>query len=74
MRSEFDTIRREQLIEILKSFLDEDEVRIIRLLLNHTTLYIRLNNVETEPFTSKEDVIREMEYVVFYFIYNFKHL
>ena len=51
MSSAFDTIRREKLIEILKSFLDEDEVRIIRLLLSNTTLDI-MNNVETEPFTS----------------------
>ena len=53
MSSAFDTIRREQLIEILKIFLDEDEVRIIRLLFkSNTTLDIRMNNVETEPFTS----------------------
>ena len=52
MSSAFDTIRREKLIEILKSFLDEDEVRIIRLLSSNTTLGIRMNNVETEPFTS----------------------
>ena len=46
----FNTIRREQLIDILKKFKDEDEVRMIQLSLSNTTLDVRINNAETEPF------------------------
>ena len=52
MSSPFDTIRREQLIGILKRFLEEDEVRMIQLLLSNTTLDIRINNADTEPYAS----------------------
>ena len=52
MSSAFDTIRREQLVDIAKKFLDEDEVRMIQLLLSNTTLDVRINNAETEPFSS----------------------
>ena len=52
MSSAFDTIQREQLVDIVKNFLDEDEVRMIQLLLCNTTLDVRINNAETEPFSS----------------------
>ena len=52
MSSAFDTIRREQLIGIVKKFLDEDEVRMIQLSLSNTTLDVRINNAETVPFSS----------------------
>eukprot|EP00795_Rhopilema_esculentum_P003525 gene3525-biopygen1 len=52
MSSAFDTIRREQLVDIAKKFLNEDEVRMIQLLLSNTTLDVRINNAETEPFSS----------------------
>ncbi|XP_065071848.1 uncharacterized protein LOC135696396 [Rhopilema esculentum] len=52
MSSAFDTIRREKLVDIAKKFLDEDEVRMIQLLLSNTTLDVRINNAETEPFSS----------------------
>ena len=52
MSSAFDTIRREQLISAVKKFLEDDEVRMIQLLLSNTTLYVRINNAETEPFSS----------------------
>ena len=52
MSSAFDTIKREKLLEILSSFLENDELRIIRLLLSNTTLTIKLNNVKAEPFQS----------------------
>ena len=52
MSSAFDTIRRKKLIEIVKTFLDEDEVRILQYLLSNTTLEIKMNNVETEMFKS----------------------
>ena len=52
MSSAFDTIRRDTLINIVKDFLDEDEVRMIQLLLSNTSLDIRINKAETEPFNS----------------------
>ena len=52
MSSAFDTIRRDTLINIVKDFHDEDEVRMIQLLLSNTTLDIRINKAETEPFNS----------------------
>ena len=52
MSSAFDAIRRDTLINIVKNFHDEDEVRMIQLLLSNTTLDIRINKVETEPFNS----------------------
>ena len=52
MSSAFDTIQCEQLISIVKKFLDEDEVRMIQLLLSNTTLDVRINTAETEPFSS----------------------
>ena len=52
MSSAFDTIKREKLLEILSSFLENDELRIIRSLLSNTTLTIKLNNIQAEPFQS----------------------
>ena len=52
MSSAFDTIRRKKLIEILQTFLEEDEIRIIQYLLSNTTLEIKMANVETEQFSS----------------------
>ena len=51
MSSAFDTIRRSTLIETLKTFLNEDEVRMIRVLLSNTTLEIKTNNeIPSQPF------------------------
>ena len=52
MSSAFDTIRSDTLSNIIKDFLNEDEVRMIQLLLSNTTLDIRINKAETEPFNS----------------------
>ena len=52
MSNAFDTIRRSTLIETLQSFLEEDEVRMIRVLLSNTTLEIKTNNIPTQSFTS----------------------
>ena len=52
MSSLFDTIKQKQITEIIITFLDEDELRIFRILLSNTTLHIKMNNVETKPFTS----------------------
>jgi exonuclease III len=48
----FDTINREELLSILEPIVNEDEMRMIRLLLSNTTLEIRTKGVQTEPFES----------------------
>ena len=52
MSSAFDTIDRQKLVDIVESFLDEDEARIIRRLLSNTTLEVRVKGAETTPFIS----------------------
>ena len=52
MSSAFDTIHRHKLIEELEKFLEEDEIRMIRLLISNTTITVRTNEVMSEPFTS----------------------
>jgi hypothetical protein len=42
MSSAFDTINRDELIEVLEEFLDEDEVRICRILLSE----MRMNDAQ----------------------------
>ena len=51
MSSAFDTIHRHKLLEELEKFL-EGEIRMIRLLINNTTITVRTNEVMSEPFTS----------------------
>ena len=48
MSSAYDTIRRDTLIDIVKNFLDDNEVKLIQLLLSNTTLGIRINKNEAE--------------------------
>ena len=48
----FDTINREELIKILATIVDEDELRMIRLLLSSTSLDIKLKGADTESFAS----------------------
>ena len=52
MSSAFDTIDRNKLVQIVETFLDEDEVRMIRRLLSKTTLEVRVKGAKTEPFES----------------------
>ena len=53
MSSAFDTIKRKELLEILETFLDDDETRIIRYLLSDTSIEIKTNsNVTVEPFNT----------------------
>ena len=52
MSSAFDTIDRAKLMEIVETFLDDDEVRFIRRLLSNTTLEIRVKGAKTTPFES----------------------
>ena len=52
MSSAFDTIDRQKLVDIVESFLDEDEARIVRRLLSNTTIEVRVKGAETTPFIS----------------------
>ena len=52
MSAAFDTIKRRRLLEIVSSFLEEDEVRMIRYLLSNTTLKVKINGAEAEAFKS----------------------
>ena len=52
MSSAFDTIYRDKLISIAESFMDEDDVRIIRKLLSNTTLEVMVEGAETTKFRS----------------------
>ena len=48
----FDTIRRDKLLDILQTFLDESEMRMIRLLLADTTLEPRLSTGDCHAFAT----------------------
>ena len=50
MFSAFETIKRIKLIEILEPFLQEDEIRIIRVILSNTTLDIKSSSNISNPF------------------------
>ena len=52
MLSVFDTIQRDLLIDIAKEILNEDEIRIQRVLLAETTLEVKVQNAETTAFKS----------------------
>ena len=48
----FDTIRRDKLLEVLQSFLDEHETRMVRFLLAATSLEPRLSTGDCHAFAS----------------------
>ncbi|KAK1946811.1 Craniofacial development protein 2 [Phytophthora citrophthora] len=48
----FDTVNRDKLLSVLKPLLDDDELRLIRLLLRDTMLSLRLGNRLLSPFES----------------------
>ena len=52
MSSAFDTIQRDQLINISKKLLNQDEIRILRVLLAETTLEVKVENAQTTAFES----------------------
>ena len=52
MSRAFDTIHRDRLMEVLKTFLDEDELHLIRLLLSGTSLEARVNGSKPIPFST----------------------
>ncbi|POM67071.1 RxLR effector candidate protein [Phytophthora palmivora] len=52
MSRSFDTIDRAKCMDVLRSFLDKDEVRLMQLLLADTTLSLRSGSTTLNPFTS----------------------
>ena len=52
MSSAFDTLERNKLLEIVASFMCEDNQRILRVLLSETTVEIQIKGAETAPFKS----------------------
>ena len=52
MSSAFDTIQRDKIMEIANEIFNEDEVRILRILLSETTLEIKIKGAQTTPFKS----------------------
>ena len=52
MSSAFDTIKRGRLIEIIRTFLEDDDVRMIRYLLSNTTLEVKINGAKSKSFIS----------------------
>ena len=52
MSSAFDTIHRDKVINICQQILNEDEIRILRLLLSETTLEIQIKDATKSPFQS----------------------
>ena len=54
MSSAFDTVNRKELLDKLKQVIDEDELRMSRLLLSDTTMTLRFNNHAEETFSSNK--------------------
>ena len=52
MSSVFDTIHRDKVIEIAEEILDEDEIRVLRILIAETTLEVKVENAQATAFTS----------------------
>ena len=52
MSSAFDTIHRDELLNISEQFLDEDGLRILRLLLSNTSIELRIKGAKTEPIAT----------------------
>ena len=69
MSSAFDTINRQKLITVLETFLADDDVRIIRVLLSNTSLSLRVNNettsVDTIIGTPQGDSLSPVLFVIY---------
>ena len=52
MSAAFDTINRQELLDMLASVIGEDELRMIRVLLSETTLEVKISDSIPEPFES----------------------
>ena len=46
MSAAFDTLDRDILLQILKNFVEEDELRLIQFLLSNTHINTRINNAD----------------------------
>ena len=54
MSSAFDTIDRSSLLEEMEKFLDEDDMRMCRLLLTNNEITLRFDNHPEEVFTTNK--------------------
>ena len=52
MSSAFDTMERNKLLEYTEGFLNEDNQRIIRVLLSDTTIEVQVRGAKTKAFKS----------------------
>ena len=59
MSSAFDTIEREQLIDVVKEILNGDKIRILRTLLTETTLEVKAENAQTTTFEYNINITQE---------------
>ena len=55
MLSAFDTIWRDRLTELTEEFLEEDKMRILRVLISDTNLEIKIQGADTKPFKSNTE-------------------
>ena len=70
MSKAFDTIQRDCLLEVLQSFLDEDEMRMVRVLLAGTTISVRFgcatsDAIETTIGTPQGDSLSPVLFAVY---------
>ncbi|XP_029655445.1 uncharacterized protein LOC115229183 [Octopus sinensis] len=70
MSRAFDTIRRDKLMEILKTILDNDSIRMVRALLIDTELTVKIGPVESRSFktsigTPQGDSISPVLFIVY---------
>ena len=72
MSSVFNTVDREELIGILEQILDEDEVRMCRLLLSDTTLKLRFEKHEEETISSNKGPHKVMVFLVCFSMFHLR--
>ena len=70
MSKAFDCIRRDKLLTVLESFLTEDDVRLVRVLLTNTTLQVRIGravseSLETTIGTPQGDSLSPVLFVIY---------
>ncbi|XP_057310033.1 uncharacterized protein LOC130648030 [Hydractinia symbiolongicarpus] len=62
MSSAFDTIKRDELLNILGNVINEDELRLIRFLLANTSLEIRISLRKVRKILEKDHILDEHSY------------
>ena len=50
MSRAFDTINQRKLLQVMNTIVDEDEGRMIRLLLDNITLAVQIDSITGKPF------------------------